>query len=696
MKHCILALVLCLLLGSVVPGWAEIVPTALNKISWNGKSVTVEANLVTSKKVEFIALQDLAVLVNGHIDYDRKFDFYTLESSPDKHKIVVVPNSKEVWVDGKRHYYSQQTVMFENLLYLPLRETEKFLTAKAPKPQVAPKFDPKLAPVKPKPSVLTAENAVVLAAISPTAIDIDDAAREDRLPAWDKSTTLSLQIEGVVVDIRPHIIVQNDTWYVDAKAVLAQAGFSTSVTGNTARLSDGLSELAFTIGSTAVKVNQSGADTLSQPVITQNEIVYFPFISLFDLLGYDLRLNASKTRFSAINAIQMIRVLKIGDQIALNVKTSRHLMIAPSVDWESQRQISLLLPGAYAQFSKNKLNNLSPEIKQLEISPTLNRSTQIDINLTQSLYPLLSQNQNEITLSMAGVLRDLKQRIVGDELIVEISGSTPLSFATSNVQERIVIDFPGVFNYLSVNNASKASIFKQIRSSTLAYSPLSSRVVFDMNTKMVPKFEQPNPNQVNIIFAFPKDYQPATIQAQKGILDGKLIAVDPGHGGSDPGSIAANGRYEKAYTRDISDRLIKLIQENGGTVLDLRAGDESPTLGVRTSQANEANADLFLSIHVNSFTKPYANGTQTYFYKPEDKQLAKFIHKEMLKALGLKDEKLRSARLYVLRFSTMPATLIEPLYLSNPDEFALLETPAIRQKIAQAVYDGTVNYFKSR
>ena len=101
-----------------------------------------------------------------------------------------------------------------------------------------------------------------------------------------------------------------------------------------------------------------------------------------------------------------------------------------------------------------------------------------------------------------------------------------------------------------------------------------------------------------------------------------------------------------------------------------------------------------ISIHLNSFFRSYARGTETYYYKYKDKRLAELIHKEMAKSLGLRDNGLKRSRLYILRYSKMPAALIEPAFMTNPEEAHKLKNPAFRQKIAESIYIGLKKYFQ--
>ena len=116
------------------------------------------------------------------------------------------------------------------------------------------------------------------------------------------------------------------------------------------------------------------------------------------------------------------------------------------------------------------------------------------------------------------------------------------------------------------------------------------------------------------------------------------IAIDPGHGGSDPGAIA-NGIYEKELNLDVSLRVEKLLKAKGIGVVMTRRDDTYPSLSKRVEIAVNSNADAFVSIHGNKFTQESANGTETYYSTAstragDSKQLATFIQNRLYPALG--------------------------------------------------------------
>jgi len=180
----------------------------------------------------------------------------------------------------------------------------------------------------------------------------------------------------------------------------------------------------------------------------------------------------------------------------------------------------------------------------------------------------------------------------------------------------------------------------------------------------------------------------------------RLIVIDPGHGGTDSGAVH-NGLTEKILTLDIALRLRTLLEQRGWIVKMTRETDRDvygpnasdvDELQARVDVANNAGARLFVSIHCNASTSSVPSGTTSYWYKPQDKPLAEAIQHRLIALLGTKDDGIVRERLYVVRRTTMPATLVETAFVSNPDDAARLRSPAFRQEIALGIADGIQDY----
>jgi N-acetylmuramoyl-L-alanine amidase len=220
-----------------------------------------------------------------------------------------------------------------------------------------------------------------------------------------------------------------------------------------------------------------------------------------------------------------------------------------------------------------------------------------------------------------------------------------------------------------------------------------------------------------------------------GLKIGKIV-IDPGHGGHDTGTIGPNGLLEKDLVLDVSKRLGKLLEGRlGADVAFTRRDDTFIPLETRTSIANQAQADLFVSVHANSSRDPDARGVETYYLNftssPEALEVAarenaasdKSIHelqdlvkkialKEKIeesrefasdiqqslhiglaaKAPGMRDRGVKKAPFVVLIGANMPSILAEISFISNPGDERRLKNSDYRQRIAESLFRGISRY----
>jgi len=170
----------------------------------------------------------------------------------------------------------------------------------------------------------------------------------------------------------------------------------------------------------------------------------------------------------------------------------------------------------------------------------------------------------------------------------------------------------------------------------------------------------------------------------------KLIVIDPGHGGTDPGAVA-NGLRESDLNLDIAKRLKNLLAGSDIRVYMTRGDDSYVGLGERTAVANAMDADLFLSIHNNAYYAA-STGTETFYYtQPQIKSgvsagdFANILQKHLLSDLGLKNRGVLQNTFSVLKHAKMPSALVEIAFLTNINDSAKLKDPAFRQKAAEAL-----------
>ncbi|MDQ3958258.1 MAG: N-acetylmuramoyl-L-alanine amidase [Actinomycetota bacterium] len=175
-----------------------------------------------------------------------------------------------------------------------------------------------------------------------------------------------------------------------------------------------------------------------------------------------------------------------------------------------------------------------------------------------------------------------------------------------------------------------------------------------------------------------------------------LVVLDPGHGGGDPGGRGDRGLVEADVSWDLAVRLADRLAGMGAAVRFTRTEAESPDASERARRANDVEADLFVSLHLNEHEEATAEGSSTYYFHTSDagRALAEAIQEELV-TLGVRDCRSHARSYTVLRETRMPAVLVEPLFITNPDEAKRLEEPDFRAQIADAIAAGIRRYYGS-
>ncbi len=278
------------------------------------------------------------------------------------------------------------------------------------------------------------------------------------------------------------------------------------------------------------------------------------------------------------------------------------------------------------------------------------------------------------------------------------------------------------------------------------------RVVFDLNADVRPKsFLLPPAEQYGhrlVVDLYPKGSSSEPVRTVKTVEDGRprdvVIAVDPGHGGEDPGAIGVNGTREKDVVMAIGRELAEQINGvRGMKAVLIRDGDYYVPLVERFQKARKHKADLFVSLHADAFYQRSVRGSSVFVLSQRGatSQAAKWLaerenesdlvggvrlsDKDDLLAKVLLDlsqtasmeasrsvadnvlsalaavgpthkDQVERANFVVLRSPDVPSLLVETAFISNPDEERRLNDPAHRKRLARAVLTGLVSHFADK
>lgn len=327
------------------------------------------------------------------------------------------------------------------------------------------------------------------------------------------------------------------------------------------------------------------------------------------------------------------------------------------------------------------------------------------------------------------------QSIVFDQGRITIQGDGPIKtdkpFMLTN-PDRLVVDLPyskfaDIFNGASiadpkVKQAGEVSVtgdtyVNKIRYSLYTDTPSTIRVVVDLKSNSSYSVEANDSSNQLIITTDPAlvtvpvpdpstdpttdpstnpPTDPSTDPATDPNANHKYkIVIDAGHGGKDPGAPTITKKWEKNFNLAVATKINELLSQVPNVeVIMTRSDDTFYELDERVKIANDAKADLFISIHGNVSASAAVRGTETYYSRPESKPFADFIHQYIMQGTGLPNRNVKQANFRVIKNTTMPAILIESGFLSNSIDEAAMFKEDFQYNMANSIVSGLKAYLE--
>ena len=199
-----------------------------------------------------------------------------------------------------------------------------------------------------------------------------------------------------------------------------------------------------------------------------------------------------------------------------------------------------------------------------------------------------------------------------------------------------------------------------------------------------------------------------SIEATSWVVAHKVVVIDPGHGGADPGAVGPGGAIEKEITLQIGRKVADYLRQAGETVIMTRESDadlsdgggslrerKREDLSARLELAHSKHANLFISIHINSFPSSRWYGAQTFYYRDSEvgRQLALAIQSELKRIIPNNNRVAKPENFFILRKAQLPIVNVEVGFISNPREEQLLQQEEYQKRLAWAIYAGIVKYY---
>lgn len=274
--------------------------------------------------------------------------------------------------------------------------------------------------------------------------------------------------------------------------------------------------------------------------------------------------------------------------------------------------------------------------------------------------------------------------------VSEKADSTQFKLQDNYHEKKFVITLPG--NYLEFYEQNPViNPYSYVTETSITYDEENQQTVIQITTETICACK----------YTLEDSYIAMTIAKPNEIYD-KIIILDAGHGGKDPGALQGT-ILEKDINFEIVCTHLKNFFENSDIkVYYTRETDTYLTLSERADLAAEVGADLFISLHMNTFTSSSANGTQVYYSTANNEKLssgfsssvlAKKLVNKISTAIGTRNRGYSAANYYVTKYNSVPAVLIELGFMTNKSDLAKLTNSDYQKKAAQAIYEAVTELY---
>jgi N-acetylmuramoyl-L-alanine amidase len=463
------------------------------------------------------------------------------------------------------------------------------------------------------------------------------------------------------------------------------------------------------IGKDYATINSNKVSLSAPARLINRDTTYVPMRFLFENLGYDVKWIGDK---------YLIQAAKKADPPAAN---NVNITSFTSTYTNGTYTISVKGDGPLT-YTQGSINDDTSIRIYFDFNNAINTVTNKQITIDKSGLNLAYIGQNKLQPAIT-------------RLVVNMDYSMPYTITQSQDKKEFDISFKIGQNKVSNITAAKINNNDQITINTDAdhFNPsrygdnkiiidisgatlsmpdgkLAGNISFAGNIVTEIRYSQLDANTVRVVaytnlkadFSVQYTGQGIMLTVTKPDPNKKqLVYIDPGHGGSDPGAIGIGGIHEADINLAIALKLKTLLDNGGYRTMISRTTDTDVGLYDRPYQANNEGADVFVSIHSDSFGSPSANGTTVLYYPNgyngdtrDEKTFAQIIHDNLMKQISTSDRGLSERpKLVVLNQTKMPAVLIETGFVTSPTDAQLLTDDNFQWKVAQGIYNGIVDYF---
>ncbi|GAB6989160.1 hypothetical protein JCM16418A_12100 [Paenibacillus pini] len=437
-----------------------------------------------------------------------------------------------------------------------------------------------------------------------------------------------------------------------------------------------------------------------------NNNIMVPIRVIVENLGFDTNWNQKQGKVTVSKADSTVE-LTIGRKVATVNGADKKLNIAPLIQSNTSlvplRFISEEMGLTVGWDNKNKIVSLEslPDEPIMENPPVIvtpSKPTDSTNSGEGEFVPGHTNSGEGTPITPTKPINGAAVNSISfydNRLMVGYEGSTQPNVVKMTNPDRIVMELPNTQFSNSFNGGQSTGDIQVVGNSNI------TSIHYTMVSQQPPMVRIEMPFGSSAPYSFYAQGSSTSgqfvidLNGQSLITDGKkIVVIDAGHGGYAPGTTGYSKKKEKEFNLAVALKVGRLLeQESKINIIMTRSDDTAVELTDRGKIANNLNADVFVSIHGNSAgVSTTAHGTESYYYNDRSKAFTELMHRHLLAATGFTDRKVKYKSLQVLRDATMPATLLEIGFLSNPAEESTMLTEDFQQRVAQSIVDGIKEY----
>lgn len=361
-----------------------------------------------------------------------------------------------------------------------------------------------------------------------------------------------------------------------------------------------------------------------------------------------------------------------------------------TLTYEEPRRLVIDFEGATLGRSTDPIPGDNQWIKGIRMSQFNSQTVRVVLDLMDSMPWFIVPSRKDATLVEIRTVQTVtnlqwSETEHGGALTIEGDGELLETLRKSKNPDKLQIDLE--YSQLAPGVSSPAVNSEQVKQIRLSqFDGMKSRIEVMLGY------------YVGYTVRYSNDRRKLTVIFRKSPLIGKTIVIDPGHGGVDMGATGRQGTREKDINFDVSMRVKEKLEDAGSRVVMTRNDDIFISLYERSYIANSLYADLFVSIHTNFHPKSEVKGMEVYYYqgRSDSALLAKSIIGKMIEKTQMNSLGVKTNDFVVIREAQMPSALVELGFLSNYDEENMIRSEPFREKAAEGIFQGIIEYYNAK